>query len=101
MNIMITRLLTGEEILGEIEINDNECFIKNPTQIGAMPNPKSGNIDIHMSPWIPLSSDKTVKINMSQVLCQYAPVNDIINKYNSMFGSGLYIPPTSKIASLD
>jgi hypothetical protein len=91
---MITRLLTGEEILGDVEIETSgeTCKITNPTQIGAVPNPKTGNVDVHMVPFAPLSSQKHVVFSTRNVLCQYEPVVDILNKYNSMFGSGLIIP---------
>jgi hypothetical protein len=92
---MITRLITGEEILGDVETSGNDtCKISNPTQIGAMQNPKTGNIDIHMGPFAPLSSQKHINISLKNVLCQYEPVVDILNKYNSMFGSGLILPKT-------
>lgn len=96
MTILITRLLTGEEILGDVESTTevDKCKITNPTQIGAMPNPKTGNIDIHMGPFVPLSSQKHITISTKNILCQYEPVVDILNKYNSMFGSGLILPKT-------
>lgn len=98
-NVMITRLLTGEEILGDIQLNESEnnCVIKNPTQVGAMPNPKTGNIDVHMAPFAPLSSQKDIKISLSCVLCQYEPVPDILDKYNKMFSS-IILPKSSGLS---
>ena len=95
MNIIITRLLTGEEVLGEIDnLDDKFVTIKNPTSIAVVNNPKTKNVDIHMGPWAPLSSDKSVKISILAITCQYSPVTDIVNKYNSMFGSGIIVPNT-------
>ncbi|CAB4141208.1 hypothetical protein UFOVP410_47 [uncultured Caudovirales phage] len=95
MNILVTRLLTGEEILGEVEnIDDKFCTIKNPTSINAMNNPKTNKVDIHMGPWAPLCSDKKINISIQSITCQYAPVNEIVNKYNGMFGSGIIVPNT-------
>ena len=95
MNIFITRLLTGEEILGEVENNGEKfCTIKNPTSISAMNNPKTNKVDIHMSPWAPLCASKSVDICVGSISCQYVPINEIINKYNSMFGSGIIVPNT-------
>lgn len=101
MSVLITRLITGEEILGDCEsISDTECKVSNPTQIGAMPNPKTGNVDVHMAPFVPLAADKHIIINLNNVLCQYAPVNEVLNKYNTMFGSGLIIPNSGNIATV-
>lgn len=102
MPILITRLITGHEILGEVEITTtgNTCEISNPTEVSALPNPKTGSIDIHMGPFAPLAAEKKITINLNNVLCQYEPVVDIVNKYNSMFGSGLILPKNSGISTL-
>jgi hypothetical protein len=105
MAILVTRLLTGEEILGETEtIRDadlgvNNVQIENPTLISAMRNQQTGNVDVLMAPFNPLSSDKTVVINREHILCQYAPVTEVIKKYSSMF-SGIILPSNSGIQTL-
>lgn len=94
---MVTRLITGEEILGEITSESNYTYtiIKNPTIVSAGRNPSTGNIDIHMGPWLPLSSEKSIKIASTVIICQYPPVTELINKYNTLFGSGIIVPNTS------
>ena len=101
MATLITRLITGEEILGEVEsLTNNECKILNPTQIAVAPNPKTGNVDVHMAPFAPLAADKHIVVNLNAVLCQYSPVTEVLNKYNTMFGSGLIIPNSGELATL-
>jgi hypothetical protein len=101
MAILITRLLTGEEILGDsTPESDGNLRIDNPTQIGAVPNPKTGNVDVHMAPLFPLSAQKHIVLKNSLVLCQYEPVVEVVNKYNTMFGSGLIIPSSSGIQTV-
>jgi hypothetical protein len=98
---MITRLLTGEEILGELTIIDNSSVrVDNPTLVAAMRNPQSGNIDVHMAPFMPLSSQTHVLIRTENVLCQYEPVTEVVNKYNTLFGSGIIIPTNTGIQSV-
>jgi len=102
MNIMITRLITGEEILGEVTAsNTDTCTISNPTQIAAMQNPNSSKVDIHMGPFAPLAADKSITIQVRNILCQYEPVIEIKNKYNTMFGSGIILPKNAGLATLD
>jgi hypothetical protein len=99
MSVLITRLITGQEILGEVTIKDDSfCSITNPTEIAASRNQSTGNVDIHMGPFTPLASEKTITISLKNVLCQYEPVVEIINKYNKMFGSGIIIPENTGIA---
>lgn len=101
MAIMITRLFTGEEILGDVDVVDaNTIRIENPTQVGVSPNPKTGSVDVHMAPFMPLSAQKFVNIRAENVLCQYEPVTEIVNKYNGLFGSRIIIPTNSGITSL-
>lgn len=102
MTVLITRLLTGEEILGEVVdgTDPHVTRVKNPTLIAASPNPKSGNVDIHMAPYTPLSENKFIELRTSLILCQYAPVTEVVNKYNSMFGSGIILPTNSGIQTV-
>ena len=92
--VLIVRLLTGEEIIGSVDLIENptELIIENPTRIQAAPNSQTGNIDVHLAPWMPMAEHKKVSINRALVLCTMEPVVEIKNKFNSVFGSGLIIP---------
>lgn len=101
MSIMITRLLTGEEILGDVAVVDDSTIrVDNPTLVGATRNPQTGNIDVHMAPFMPLSSQTHVLLRVENVLCQYEPVTEVVNKYNTLFGSGIILPTNSGIQSV-
>lgn len=102
MTVLITRLLTGEEILGESTVNSTDGTIKieNPTQIAAARNPSNGNVDVHMAPFAALAASKHIEIRAQHVLCQYEPVVEVINKYNKMFGSGIIIPTNSGVQTI-
>jgi hypothetical protein len=102
MSVLITRLITGEEILGDVTpdsgINDL-VNITNPVHIAAVSNPNTKSVDIHMAPFIPLSSQKTITVSLRNVLCQYEPVVEILNKYNTTFGSGIIIPNSTGLTT--
>lgn len=103
MSVMITRLLTGEEILGVVSSHEDagHFVIENPTTIGVMNNPQTNRLDIHMAPFLPLAAKKSVVVNMQNVVCQYEPVVEVINKFNSVFGSGIILPKGSGLATID
>lgn len=103
MAVMITRLITGEEILGDAQVSadGSECVIKHPTQIGVMQKGQDSRVNIHLSPFCPLAAQDSVVIFMRNVLCLYEPVTEVVNKYNTMFGSGLILPTNSGIATLE
>ena len=93
MAVRIVRFLGGEEILGDVEVVDDKTMkINNPTQVAANPNPKTGKVDVHMAPFAPLSSQTSIEVNRDHVLTQYEPVVDILNKYNTLFGSRIVLP---------
>lgn len=101
MSVLITRLITGEEILGDItQANDDTCIINNPVHIAASQNPSTSKIDIHMAPFVPLSAEKNITIHLKNVLCQYEPVLEIKNKYSTMFGSGIIIPSNTGLSGV-
>jgi len=93
MAVKIVRFLGGEEILGDVvKVDDKTLKINNPTQISASANPKTGKVDVAMAPFAPLSSQTHIEVNTDHVLTQYEPVVDILNKYNTLFGSGIVLP---------
>jgi hypothetical protein len=97
-NVKILKLITGEELLGEIlPGGPSVCEIKNPVRIVVMPNkmdPKTPNVGF--APWAEFSDQKTFIIDKSHVLCIIDPITEFVNQYNSMFG-GLVLPTSNLI----
>ncbi len=99
-NIKILKLVTGEELLGEVTQTSpipNAISIKNPVRIIVMPNkmdPKTPNVGF--APWAEFSDQKSFTIDKSHVLCIIDPIKEFINQYNSMFG-GLVVPTSNLI----
>jgi len=97
-NVKILKLITGEELLGEIlPGGPSVCEIKNPVRIVVMSNkmdPKTPNVGF--APWAEFSDQKTFIIDKSHVLCIIEPIKEFVNQYNSMFG-GLVLPTSNLI----
>jgi len=98
MSVKIIKLITGEELLGEIlPSSEVVCRVKNPVRIIVMPNkidPKTPNIGF--APWAEFSDDKEFVLDKSHVLAIMTPINEFVNQYNSMFG-GLVVPKSNLI----
>jgi hypothetical protein len=102
MDIRIVRLLNGEDLLGEVVVNEvvGELMIKNPVRIVVMPNkidPKTPNVGF--APWAEFSEQKEFKLDMSHVVAIMRPIKEFVAQYNNMFSkivtpqaSGLIIP---------
>ena len=94
MNIKAFKLVTGEEILGEVT-NISETFtIKNPVGI-AFHRGADGQPSVGFSPF-PIHADQkpdvTIDIHTQHVVYFYDPAKDYIDNYNEIFGSKLVLP---------
>jgi hypothetical protein len=100
MSLKIIKLLNNEEVMGEIQWNsEGDCEITNPVRIQVMPG-KTGEPQIGFAPW-PMFADHESKqkfiVSSLSVIYQYSPAQELINNYNSVFGSGIVLPPTKQI----
>jgi hypothetical protein len=100
MKILTMKLVTGEEILGEIESeSETEFVITNPVGI-AIVRGKDGQPNVGFAPF-PLHAEQktgaTVAINKKSVVYSYVPAEDFVNNYNQIFGSGIVLPPQKSL----
>jgi hypothetical protein len=94
MEILVARLLTGEEVLGN-HVSSTEDIVTFDNLVTILQTQSKNNPDsttIMFAPFAPLAKSKTVSLNKSQILCLYEPILEMINKYNSVFGSGIILP---------
>lgn len=98
-NLILVKLLTGEEIIGEA-LSENfgtQINVKNAVRIVVIPdqlNPKS--TQVALAPYLQFSEDKEVSLNRSLVIAIAKPLPEFVNQYNSLFG-GIQIPTSSII----
>lgn len=99
MIIKVFPLVTGVDIIAELlphEESREFYSIKNPMQMymeqagGQM---KGGLVPAFM-PYIDISSDDVIKLYKDKLLYQpLEPVDSVKQNYNTMFGSGIVVPP--------
>lgn len=94
MAVKILKLITGEEIVGEIVVTDeNNTVLKNPLSI--VLRPSQDGFTFGFVPWCNLmEGDKTIPND--KVLTSGDAADDVKNAYNSMFG-GIVTPPKQLI----
>jgi hypothetical protein len=100
MQIEIFKLITGEEVLGEIESqSETEFVLVNPVGV-AVVRGKDGQPSVGFAPF-PLHAEpktgSTVVFSKKNVVYSYVPAEDFVNNYNQIFGSGLIVPPKQQI----
>lgn len=100
MEVIALKLVTGEDVLGELESqSETEFVILNPVGI-AVVRGKDGQPNVGFTPF-PIhaeqKTDATVAINKKNVVYSYTPAEDFVNNYKQIFGSGIVVPPTKQI----
>jgi len=95
MKILALKLVTHEEVLGEIESeSETEFVLVNPVGITVVRG-KDGMPSVGFSPF-PLHSEQktgsTIVLAKKHVVYSYVPAEDFVNNYNQIFGSGIVLP---------
>jgi len=95
MEIKILKLITGEEVLGEVEIeSETEVVLVNPVGV-AIVRGKDGQPNVGFAPF-PMHAEpktgSTIAFAKRNVLYSYVPAKEFVDNYNQIFGSGIVLP---------
>ena len=93
--IKLIRLTSGEELIAKTEQVDNESYIiKKPAIL--IP---AGKDQLAFGQWLPYANiDDGVEIPSEFVMFVVDPVEELMNQYNSSFGSGIVVPSTAPVS---
>jgi hypothetical protein len=100
MTILALKLITGEEVLGEIESeSETEMVLVNPVGI-AVVRGQNGQPSVGFAPF-PIHAEQktgaTVALAKKNIVYSYTPAEDFITNYDQIFGSGIVVPPQKQI----
>lgn len=100
MNILAMKLITGEDVLSEIESqSETEFVLVNPVGIAVMRG-KDGQPNVGFAPF-PIHGEQktgsTLVLAKKHVVYYYTPAEDFLTNYKQIFGSGLIVPPKQQI----
>lgn len=96
MDIYILKLVTGEEVLGEVIDSDRDGYwrLRNPVGV-AIVRGQDGQPNVGFAPF-PLHAEQKsgfeIDIAFSNVVYSYVPADDFINNYDQLFGTGIVLP---------
>lgn len=97
MTVKAIKLVTGEDIIAEIEKDNDNWTLKNPVQVSMVPNRTSNQPTFGFIPFPLTSNEKSVTINSKNIMFEIEPAEEFLNQYNSLFGSGIVTPPKGLI----
>lgn len=92
MMIRVLKLTTGEELVGEVTVTDENTHLKNPCIVQLVPsraNPEQPMMA--MVPYAITVDGHKIQIKNSHIVWSGEPVKEVYNQYNSMFGSGIIV----------
>lgn len=89
-DILGLKLVTGEDIVGTVTIDEKGVQVKSPAIILVQPGP-NGRPSMGMADFMMFAEKKEMLISPYNVLFMYEPMLDIKNSYNSAFGSGIVV----------
>jgi hypothetical protein len=100
MEILALKLITGEDVLGELESqSETEFVLVNPVGI-AVVRGRDGQPNVGFSPF-PLHGEQksgiTISLAKKHIVYYYVPSEDFITNYNQIFGSNILLPQTKQI----
>jgi len=98
MSIQILRLTTGEELIGEVSVDDDGGYvIECPSMIGMMQS-DTGEPNMAIQQYLPHSEDGAevkIRISSSHVVFSFTPLDEIVNHYKAA-RAGLVVAPKGK-----
>ena len=95
--LRILKLITGEEIVGNItERGGGLISIENPCLLGIAMGP-NGKASLQMQPMLIFSEQKVVELQLNHVIYNVSVAQEIQNKYNEIYGSGIVMPKKQSI----
>jgi len=95
MEIIVLKLITGEDVLGEIQTeSETEYVIENPVGI-AVVRGQNGQPNVGFAPFpihAPQTKGATITLAKKNVVYYYVPAEDFIENYKQVFGVGIVLP---------
>jgi len=100
MDIIVLKLITGEEVLGEVQSStETEWIIENPVGI-AVVRGQNGQPNVGFAPFpihAPQVKGSIISLLKKHVVYHYTPAEDFITNYKQIFGAGIVLPPTKQL----
>lgn len=96
-DIKVFKLISGEEVIGKVEVTANGYSIESAATI-LMQQTEKG-VGLALMPFMPYSEGK-IKLLTNAIATEGTPSMNMINEYNRLFGSGIQVAPASALVGL-
>ena len=97
-NIKLLRLLSGEEIIGDVSDLDGNYHVQDPAVLRWVPSENDPKVPkLIMASLIPHAEEDDVIIQARHVIFSITPIEELMNEYNAIYGSGIVTPPKNDL----
>ena len=101
-NIKLLRLISGEEVIGDVEhklvevatgLLEPAYTVKDPAALRWVPSEEDPKVPkLILVSLIPHAEEDVVTLHERHVLFEITPITELLNEYNSVLGSGIVAP---------
>jgi len=93
----MVKLISGEEVLCDIETNDETSTLKMPIMLVMQRDDDGRPLGLGMQPWLMLAQEEKpqIVINNNKIVFEYVPRSEIVNQYNEATRSIVTAPANS------
>ena len=96
--IKILKLVTGEEVIGDVTESGSSLVIDKPCILQLMPSRSNPEQPVMaLIPYAPYTKEHRVTIDTKNVIWNEEPMKELYNQYNSLFGSGIVVANPTNI----
>lgn len=96
MSVKVCRLVSGEDIIADVEVDHIGYLFTNPAQI-VVQQSQDGRVGAAFAPFAPYAKDNKVRIFKDFVAGEMDIDVKLINEYNRIFGSGIMIASADEL----
>jgi hypothetical protein len=93
MSIICLKLVSGEELIGTLVNEEENCIvIKEVSAVVMMPNPENnGQFRMGLMPFLPYAETENFVLSKHAVVCNFKPSTEMVNNYNRKHGAGIQV----------
>jgi hypothetical protein len=95
--IMVLKLASGEELLGEVTATETTVNMRHPLAVMTKMDPQTGSLSVGFVPYAPICADKTITIYPHAIVLDYEPDQQMVNQWNEKYGSGIVIAGANEL----
>jgi hypothetical protein len=94
MSVKCFKLISGEELIGDVisDFKDVILKVQTPASVHMLPNQNGTSVSMALMPFLPYADEDTFIIPKEALsVMPFDPSVEFLNRYNQMFGSGIQI----------